>query len=258
MTLTKSKPSSIFTPQGNSLALFIDVNDGVLKLKDVFGDIALFSDVSGGGGAGLKLKDDALMTGTLTQIADKDNTPSALSVSTVQAKVESASPTPFLVKSFGGGVLLSLSDGVTTSDVAVGIGAIADDLTFISGSVLRMRLLSNGNLTLLGNKLTYFTPSITQDNISAGQLVVDSFNQASFCGSVYKASGGWDVRIDATVVEGFNMSVIQTDGLPVTFLGSGGLTLRNRSGHTKSGGQWAVCTLFREGNNLILAGDTSA
>jgi hypothetical protein len=40
MALTRSRASSIFTPQGNSLAVFIDVVDGVIKLKDVFGNIS--------------------------------------------------------------------------------------------------------------------------------------------------------------------------------------------------------------------------
>jgi hypothetical protein len=80
MALTRSKPASIFTPEGNSLAVFIDVADGTLKLKDVFGDVELFSTLAGG--AGLKLKDDALMTATLTEVVDKDNTPSILSIST--------------------------------------------------------------------------------------------------------------------------------------------------------------------------------
>jgi hypothetical protein len=39
MALTKSKAANIFTPEGNSLAVFIDIDDGQLKLKDVFGDV---------------------------------------------------------------------------------------------------------------------------------------------------------------------------------------------------------------------------
>lgn len=39
MALTRSKSQTIFTPEGNSLAVFIDVNDGVIKLKDVRGDV---------------------------------------------------------------------------------------------------------------------------------------------------------------------------------------------------------------------------
>jgi hypothetical protein len=84
MALTQSKPASIFTPEGNSLAVFIDVADGTLKLKDVFGDVELFSDfISGGGGGGLNLKDDVVISATLTEVVDKDNTPSVLRISTI-------------------------------------------------------------------------------------------------------------------------------------------------------------------------------
>ena len=41
--ITTSNPQSIFTPEGNSLALFIDA-DSVMKIKDVRGNIGLLSD----------------------------------------------------------------------------------------------------------------------------------------------------------------------------------------------------------------------
>lgn len=46
MALTKSKAANIFTPEGNSLAVFIDIDDGQLKLKDVFGDVLPLSSAS--------------------------------------------------------------------------------------------------------------------------------------------------------------------------------------------------------------------
>lgn len=45
MALTRSKASSIFTPEGNSLAVFIDVSDGIIKLKDVYGDVVSLTEV---------------------------------------------------------------------------------------------------------------------------------------------------------------------------------------------------------------------
>jgi hypothetical protein len=41
--LTTSNPQSIFTPDGNSLAIFIDA-DGIMKIKDVNGQIGLLND----------------------------------------------------------------------------------------------------------------------------------------------------------------------------------------------------------------------
>jgi hypothetical protein len=46
MALTKSKAANIFTPEGNSLAVFIDIDDGQLKLKDVFGGVSTFPSAS--------------------------------------------------------------------------------------------------------------------------------------------------------------------------------------------------------------------
>lgn len=50
--LTKSLARIIKTVEGNPLALFIDDSDGVLKLKDVKGNIAPLSDYVSGGGSG--------------------------------------------------------------------------------------------------------------------------------------------------------------------------------------------------------------
>jgi hypothetical protein len=42
-SITTSNPQSIFTPEGNSLALFVDA-DGIMKIKDVNGKIGLLND----------------------------------------------------------------------------------------------------------------------------------------------------------------------------------------------------------------------
>jgi hypothetical protein len=47
MALTKSLGSSIFSPEGNSLAVFIDVTDNVMKVKDVFGYVQILSTALG-------------------------------------------------------------------------------------------------------------------------------------------------------------------------------------------------------------------
>jgi len=148
MALTRSKPASIFTPEGNSLAVFIDVNDGELKLKDVFGGVQLFSDLAGGGG--LNLKDDALMTATLTEVVDKDNTASALLLSTDKVKAESSEQCPLEVESTGVGGGIALLDNTTTNNTSVGIGALGDNLCFRSGGVAQgtARLFSTGNLVI--------------------------------------------------------------------------------------------------------------
>jgi hypothetical protein len=46
MALTRSTAATIFSPEGNSLAVFIDVTDGELKLKDVFGNVSPFVNIA--------------------------------------------------------------------------------------------------------------------------------------------------------------------------------------------------------------------
>jgi hypothetical protein len=254
MALTRSTAATIFSPEGNSLAVFIDVTDGELKLKDVFGDILPFSTIVGGGG--LNLQNDALMTSTLTPIVDKDNTASALSISTEKTKIESSQQCPLEVESTGVGGGIALMDNTTTNNTSVGIGALGDNLCFRAGGepAGNMRLLSTGTLTLLGNELTNFTPAIP----TGGVITINSSNQDTYNGCVYVVTGAVTITVDNSVREGFNLSVIQADVNQATFAASGGsLTLRNRQGNTQTAGQYACVTLIRIGNNLILAGDTA-
>lgn len=252
MALTRSKPASIFTPEGNSLAVFIDVADGTLKLKDVFGGVELFTNFVGGGG--LKLKDDALMTTTLTEVADKDNTSSALLLATNKVKAESSEQYPLEVESTGTGGGIALLDNTTTNNTSVSIEAVGNALHFKSGGINNMRLLDTGSLNLLGNALTDFVPLIP----TGGAVSISGGNQDSYNGSVYVVTGAVTIDINDAVREGFNVSIIQADANQTTFTTSGGtLTLRNRQGHTQTAGQYACVTLIRIGNDVILAGDTA-
>jgi len=53
MTVTKSAQNNLTSPNGNSLALFVDITDNILKIKDINGNIQPLSDyISGGGGGG--------------------------------------------------------------------------------------------------------------------------------------------------------------------------------------------------------------
>jgi hypothetical protein len=111
------------------------------------------------------------------------------------------------------------------------------------------------NLTLSGSKLLNFIP---ETNARSGNFTINSTNQDTLCGSVIEVTGALTITIDASVRNGFNVSVIQMDANSSTFAVTGGLTLRNRQGHTKTFGQWATVTLYRDyASNLILAGDTA-
>jgi hypothetical protein len=155
MALTQSKPASIFTPEGNSLAVFIDVNDGELKLKDVFGGVELFSDfISGGGGGGLNLKDDVVISATLTEVVDKDNTPSVLRLSTQD------------VTNYGGGAI--------TNNTAFGQGSLINNTTGFANTAFGSGALEN-NTT--GNTLVAIGFNALNDN-TTGQNSVAIGNNA--------------------------------------------------------------------------------
>ena len=111
------------------------------------------------------------------------------------------------------------------------------------------------NLNLLGSKLLNFIP---ETNTRSASFTIDSSNQNTLCGAVIEVTGALTITIDASVRNGFNVSIIQMTANSSTFAVTGGLTLRNRQGHTKTFGQWSTVTLYRDySTNLILAGDTT-
>jgi hypothetical protein len=160
----------------------------------------------------------------------------------------------FLNNQTGAGI--TFQDLTTTDAETVGVGAFGDLLCLRGGGNAAGTVqISDDFVNFRGNELRNFIPLI---DTSAINLTINSTNQDSFCGAVLEVTGAITVTIANTVRDGFSISVIQMDANQCTFAASGGsLTLRNRQGHTQSAGQWATTTLFKNGNNLILAGDTA-
>lgn len=153
----------------------------------------------------------------------------------------------------GGGI--AFMDATTLNADQVGVGAF-DNLLCLrgGGNVAGTIQIANDYADFKGNKLINFIPEIQTNSVS---FTIDSTNQDNYCGAVAEITGAITVTIDDTVRDGFSVSIIQMDANNTTFAASGGtLTLRNRQGHTQTNGQWATVTLFKNGNNLILAGDT--
>jgi hypothetical protein len=107
-------------------------------------------------------------------------------------------------------------------------------------------------LTLAGSELRSFKASTS----TLSSLTVDSSNGAAYTGTVFLCSGS-SVTIDASVADGFNLSVIQSTSTQTTISVTGGLTIRNRQGHTKTAGEYATVTLLKRGSDLYLGGDTA-
>jgi hypothetical protein len=107
-------------------------------------------------------------------------------------------------------------------------------------------------LTLAGSELKGFKAAIS----TLSSIVIDSSNAANLTGTVFVCSGA-SVTIDASVPNGFNLSVIQQTSTQTVISVTGGLTIRNRQGHTATAGQYATVTLLKQGSDLYLGGDTA-
>jgi non-canonical (house-cleaning) NTP pyrophosphatase len=156
MALTKSRGVDILTPDGNSLASFIDVNDGKWKLKDVNGNIEeAQSYISGGGGGNGALQTANAFSTTLQNVTDGVGNASVLNIATnkLQIVATDSSQTPFGVRSLTNGVGIDLMDTSTTATGYVVLQGVGNDMQFIVGGNARMRLFSNGHL-VIGNALT--------------------------------------------------------------------------------------------------------
>ena len=160
-----------------------------------------------------------------------------------------------LLKSGQVGSVIAFMDISTLNADQVGVGAF-DNLLCLrgGGNAAGTIQIANDYANFRGNKLTNFTPEIQTNSVT---FAIDSTNQDNYCGAVAEITGAIAVTIDDSVRDGFSVSIIQMDANNCTFAASGGsLTLQNRQGHTQTNGQWATVTLFKNGNNLILAGDT--
>lgn len=152
----------------------------------------------------------------------------------------------------GGGV--AFMDISTTNADQVGVGAFGNLLCLRGGGNAGGTVrISDTYVDCRGNELYNFVPLV----FTGAALVVSSSNQDVYCGGVYEVTGAVNITIDDSVRDGFSMSVIQMDANQCTIIAGGTLTLRNRQGHTQSAGQWATLSLFKNGSNLILAGDTA-
>lgn len=189
MALTKSRGVDILTPDGNSLASFIDVNDGKWKLKDVNGNVdEAQSYISGGGGGNGALQTANAFSGTLQNVTDGVGNASVLNIATDELEILSTDTKqcPFGVRSITTGGGLYLMDNTTTDNQSVGVGALGNNLCFRAGGVAQglARLFSTGNL-VIGSSLT--------DN---GFQIETEDRDASFNGVIVgKSNGTNSVRV---------------------------------------------------------------
>jgi len=202
------------------------------------------------------LKVDNPINPTLQNIEDQSGIASNLQISTERVRVVNTTPEtcPLEVETSIAGAGISFKDATTISHDRVGVGAFGDLLCLRGGAnLLGTMQLGNDFADVRGNELRNFVPV----TLSSGVLTINSSNQDSYNACVLEVTGAVNITIDNSVREGFNISIVQVDANQCTFVATGGLTLRNRQGHTKTAGQWATTSLVKLGTNLILAGDTA-
>jgi hypothetical protein len=106
-----------------------------------------------------------------------------------------------------------------------------------------------------GQVLQNFIPNVAG---TAVNLTLNSANAATYNSSVITLTGALTITFDASLPNGFNVTLIQLDAATSTIAGSGGLVIGNRQGHGKNNGQYSVVSIIKYTNVLaILGGDTS-
>lgn len=89
---------------------------------------------------------------------------------------------------------------------------------------------------------------------------------AADAGKIVTISNGSAITLTLpnSLPAGWACTVVQKGAGAITFTAAGGATRNNRSAHTKTAGQWAVCGLYVDSNAggssavYVLAGDTAA
>jgi hypothetical protein len=144
----------------------------------------------------------------------------------------------------------------TLDKTAVGLGNVANaDTTnaanIATGVLAAARIPTNLNAQVLQN----FMPNTAS---TSANLVLSSANASTYNSSVIALTGALTITFDASLPNGFNVTLIQLDAAISTIAGTGGLVIGNRQGHGKNNGQYSVVSIIKYTNVLaILGGDTS-
>lgn len=153
-------------------------------------------------------------------------------------------------KAGGGGIVrlgqigVNVGDGTVSVEPAGLIEFPAGCLIDTGGGIARVRF------------------ALSQVTVSGTTLTLDGTSD----GTVQRTTNGSAVTatLGATAPAGTQLALCQVGAGQVTFAAGSGAVLHNRSGHTKTAGQWATVSLYVDSNSggsaavWVLSGDTSA
>ena len=239
----------------------------------------------GGGGSGTVTNVSALTLGTTgtdlsSTVANSTTTP----VITLNVPNASASNRGALTSTdwstFNGkqNAITGAATTITTSDLTVSraltsnasgkvaVSATTDtELGYVSGVTSAIQTQINTKQQTLstvttaqslnGQVLQNFIPNQAGTSVN---LTLNSANAATYNSSVITLTGALTITFDASLPNGFNVTLIQLDAAISSIAGTGGLVIGNRQSHTKNNGQYSVVSIIKYTNVLaILGGDTS-
>ena len=154
MGVTKSQRGNIFSPEGNSLAVYVDDGTGVLSLKDINGVVQPITDFLPSVATGvLQLENGVPMDTTLRKVSDQNNTTSPLLLST-RWSTNRGNDGLYGTTAFGENVLGSNAGG--GSNTAFGVNVLNSNTTGGSNTGMGTGTL-NSTQRVLGMSLLVVT-----------------------------------------------------------------------------------------------------
>lgn len=248
-----------FNAKQNAITLTTTGSSGAATLVGATLNVPQYASAPAGTDGQVQYNNGGAFGGGNTFVWDDVNNRLGVGIAVPTKKIHVVNDTEQCVGLFKSGIAgsrIAFMDITTLDDLEVGVGAIGN-LLFLRGGANTAGTIEIGLdfADFKGNQLRNFIP---RDQTIIANLTINSANQDSFCGAVLNVTGALTVTFDASIREGFNISVIQNTANSTTFATTGALTLRNRQGHTKTFGQYSTVTLYKnQAFNLILAGDTA-
>jgi hypothetical protein len=200
MSVTKSNQNNLTSPNGNSLAVFVDINDNALKLKDINGGVEPITNYTGSSSVGLlQLQGGVALSSTLTSVTDQNNTASPLKLSTTSAQFvsplristddasgfyldceDSSTNNRFSIKRDPASQLVTLDFASNPIGSTTSVGAIR---TYVDGTNLSevMTFREDGNVGI--GTTTPTTKLVVNSTATALNATFDALSTATILGS---------------------------------------------------------------------------